>query len=211
MLEDKKDYSQFRNIKLDGILGFFSFKGGVYKILIENGIHTIEDLLLYSENPEFIKIFTTPGNYQEVNQSLKLLKYKFFQEDIVGLDPSDVKLEDFGFSTKIINAINKNIGLRRPPFNEDEKVNLLDIFTGPKSSYYVKNFRGIGEESSLEITEKAKIIKAYCEEKSVLKEEDLTNLMTKLKIYENKIKILGEEVELLAKEIEEKLKGVPSK
>jgi hypothetical protein len=211
MPENKKDYSQFRNIKLDEIPGFFSFKGGVYKVLMENGIHNFEDLFLASENPEFIKIFTRPGHYEEVNQSLKLLKYKFFHEDIVGLDPFDVKLENFGFSSKIINAINMNIGLKRPPFNSDEKVGFLMLFTDSKYSKCLNNFRGMGESSFTEISEKSKIIKAYCEEKSVLKEEDLTNLMTKLKNLESNIKTLNKETELLRKIIEEKLKGVSLK
>lgn len=195
------------NIRLEELQGLLT--DNALKILINNNILTVKDLLEMSNNREFYSTILNERNssYDEIVVAIKLLKCKFLDIDpFIDMDPEktmDETSQDFGFSVRTKNA------LRRAGFDTKQ---FFEVLQDNSREQKLLKCRNMGEKSLQEILFKTSIVIDYYdkkkkkqEEAKLTEEETLESLNEELAQVRAEIQRLNARTDEILAKIQEKM------
>lgn len=186
IIPDSENYSNFENIRLDGIEGFFS--GKTLEFLLNNGIETVGKLFERTNKADFINLFYSnnkfkKGKYDEIMGSTNILRCKYLDDDplIDGTMDEEETCVKFGFSARSANC------LKRAGYGAKE---LFEIVRSNNPERQLLNIRTMGQLSVSEIITKVSIVDDYYKSKSrkVTNTSDLTKELEQLLIKDEQLK-----------------------
>jgi len=170
---DKRDYSQYKNIKLVDLKNFFSINA--LNLLGQYHVFTLEELFKSFEDEEFLKLLQfnrTKSNFRilvEINGTTKILRCKYLNED-PNIDFNNY-VDSFGFSSRVARALT---------LYSNRDVSIEDLFDMAKTNTFHKliNRREIGLAAIDEISNKIMIAYNYYGDR--IKKKDIVELLSEL-------------------------------
>lgn len=146
-----------KKIQLEEIKILFS--NGLYKILEAQGITTVKELFDFTKNPRDITSIINENFYDELLNTVKLLKCKYLNEDPeIDLKSTNTRknFDKLGLSTRTYNALIRYSGMSTYTNLEE----YLKAYCNDKS---LCRINGMGATAKKEFMAKSKIVLDYYE------------------------------------------------
>ena len=194
------------------------FSNGLYKILEAQNITTLEELFNFTKNPRSIVSIVNENFYDELLNTVKLLKCKYLNEDPeIDLKSPNVKnsFNKLGLSTRTSNSLVR--------YSEMNKyINLEEYLLAHLNTRRLHTINGMGATAKDEFMAKAKIVLDYYEKNNSteIKEnkdpdsDDIKKLIalnTELKELNEKRKEIQSQIDEIMKKIDNLTKDMYQK